>query len=203
MNITGISLGWNCSPAGYGVENGIRAQKASGYQTCPFDEMVTNLPGVLECIADDFKYFMDSSYLELIQAPFTTGGIVQGEILLHNTRYNFFFNHESPGHAGLYASQNWQGGINHYLDNDFALLKERYNRRVSNFRNYINSGDGIAFIVARFNADFTQLHEVLSKTYPTLQYDIYQMIPPEGKEVVAQHYTIMQLQDDIINLELQ
>jgi len=199
----GISIGWNCGPAGYGVSNGLRVEKKSGYQTCPFDEMVTNLPGVIECITDDFKYFMDSNYLEIIPAPFTTGGIVQGELLLHNTKYNFFFNHESPGHAGLYTSQNWLGGINHYLDNDFALLKERYNRRVNSFRNYINSGSRIVFIVSRFSANFTQLQAVLSKTYPNLQYDIHHIVPPEGKEVVAQHYIIMQLQNDIINLELQ
>ena len=203
MNITGISFGWNCHPAGYGISNGLRATKSNGYQTCPFDEMVTNLPGVLKCIEDDFKYFMDSDYLKIIEAPFTTGGIVQGERLVHNIKYNFFFNHESPGHAGLYLSQNWQGGINHYIDNNFALLKERYNRRVNNFRNYINSGDKIAFIVARYSTDFTQFHEVISKTYPTLQYNIHHITPPESNQVVAQHYTLMQIPDNIIKLEIE
>ena len=35
----GISLGWNCESANYGVANGIRSTKQNGYKTCPFDEM--------------------------------------------------------------------------------------------------------------------------------------------------------------------
>ena len=43
MNQVGISLGWNCNSASYGVDNGIRKRKIDGYMTCPFDEMVTNI----------------------------------------------------------------------------------------------------------------------------------------------------------------
>ena len=201
MNTVGISLGWNCSPATAGVSNGLRAAKADGYRTCPFDEMVTNLPGIVECLRDDFKYFTDSEHLALIEAPFTSGGVVQGERLIHNTKYNFFFNHESPDHAGLYISQNWQGGKYHYMDNDYKLFKERYNRRVDSFRNYINSGDKIAFIISRFSEDYTQLHKALSETYPNLEYDILHMTPPEERQMVLEHYKLMQVPDEITNLE--
>lgn len=201
MNTVGISLGWNCSPATAAVSNGLRTTKADGYRTCPFDEMVTNLPGIVECLRDDFKYFTDSKYLALIEAPFTSGGVVQGERLIHNTKYNFFFNHESPDHAGLYLSQNWQGGKYHYMDNDYKLFKERYNRRVDSFRNYINSGDRIAFIISRFSEDYTELHKALSEIYPNLEYDILHMTPPEERQMVLEHYKLMQVPDEIINLE--
>ena len=38
----GISLGWNCHSATYGVNSGMRARKNGGYNTCPFDKMISN-----------------------------------------------------------------------------------------------------------------------------------------------------------------
>ena len=43
-----------------------------------------------------------------------------------NTKYNFLFNHESPGHANLFQTQNWEGGKFHYIDNDFTNFKNRF-----------------------------------------------------------------------------
>jgi hypothetical protein len=62
-----ISLGWNCHSASTGVYMGLRKTKQNGYKTCPFDEMVTNYEGIIECIKDDFKYLCDIEYLELIK----------------------------------------------------------------------------------------------------------------------------------------
>ena len=58
----GISLGWNCHSAINGVALGFRNIKSNGYKTCPFDEMISNYKG----INDDFEYFCDIKYLELI-----------------------------------------------------------------------------------------------------------------------------------------
>jgi hypothetical protein len=44
----GISLGWNCSSAVYGVSSGIRNTKQNGYKTCPFDGMITNYKGIVD-----------------------------------------------------------------------------------------------------------------------------------------------------------
>ena len=65
----GISLGWNCHSAMWGVSNNIRDRKENGYNTCPFDIMVTNYPGICECINDDFKHLCDEKYLEIIKSP--------------------------------------------------------------------------------------------------------------------------------------
>jgi hypothetical protein len=59
MQKIAISLGWNCNSAIYGVENSIRKTKKEGYLTCPFDEMVTNYKGIIECIKDDFEFLCD------------------------------------------------------------------------------------------------------------------------------------------------
>lgn len=194
MNKIGISIGWNCSPAMFGVSTGLRVMKANGYETCPFDEMVSNLPGIIECIKDDFKYFMDSEYLEVREAPIGVGGVVKGEKLIFNTKYNFFFNHESPGHANLYLLQNWKGGINHYVENDYALLKERYNRRVESYKKYIHegcNGSEIIFILFRFNPDIKHLIQALNQAYPNLKYQIILKNPPESIDSVYNHHLLM------------
>lgn len=64
-NIIGISLGWNCHSSMAGVADGIRLKKEDGYKTCPFDTMISNFDGVVECIKDDFAYFTDEMYLQL------------------------------------------------------------------------------------------------------------------------------------------
>ena len=205
----GISLGWNCGPAGYGVENGIRETKANGYRTCPFDEMVSNLPGVVECIRDDFKYFLDDEFLEVKPVPFTVGGTKKGEYLIYNTKYNFFFNHESPGHANLYIEQNWAGGINHYVDNNFRLFKERYNRRVQAFKDYIQQGlDGteIKFIVFRYNHDVKMLDNMLKEKYPTLKYRIIVVspfAPLETVDFVYKQHLLMGMKEENAQIEVK
>ena len=67
MNKVGISLGWNCHSAKWGVSNNIRTQKCDGYKTCPFDKMVTNYKGIVECLNDNFLYFYDENFLEMIK----------------------------------------------------------------------------------------------------------------------------------------
>ena len=194
MNKIGISIGWNCSPAMFGVSIGLREMKSNGYETCPFDEMVSNYQGILECINDDFKYFMDSNYLEIRESPFSVGGIIQGEKLIFNTKYNFFFNHESPGHANLYIQQNWKGGINHYIENDYSLLKERYNRRVESYKKYIQqgcNGSEIIFILFRYNKDVNDLIQILDRKYPKLKYQIMLKNPPESIDSVFDHHLLM------------
>lgn len=69
MGEEGISLGWNCHSAVVGASIGLRKTKQNGYKTCPFDEMITNYKGIIECIKDDFEFFCDIKYLELIKIP--------------------------------------------------------------------------------------------------------------------------------------
>ena len=201
-NQIGISLGWNCHSAGFGVTAGLRLRKEVGYQTCPFDEMITNLKGIQECLQDDFKYFMDEKYLEIKEAPFSTGGIVQGEKLLYNTKYNFIFNHESPGHANLYITQNWRGGINHYIENNYQLLKERYNRRVDSFRTYLREGNEVTFIVTRFNKDVDALESTIRIKYPDLKFKTMIIDSPDSREVVLAHHVLMGMKKEDIETEL-
>ena len=114
MNEIGISLGWNCHSAVWGVNVGIRKQKHEGYKTCPFDEMMTTYKGIVDCLNDDFENFYDENYFEMKQEMFD-----KDKYVILNNKYNFIFNHESPGHADLYIQQNWPEGINHFINNNF------------------------------------------------------------------------------------
>jgi len=173
----GISLGWNCHSAVTGVSLGLRNTKQHGYKTCPFDEMITNYKGIVDCIMDDFKYLCDIKYLELIKIPkeskwLNTNG--DGDIMIYNKKYNFIFNHEAPGHANLYLSQNWSKGINHYVMNDYEEFINRYKKRIQNIKDLLNSQKAITFILTRPNtniSDISELNNVIKNKYPLLNFE--------------------------------
>ncbi len=49
MNRVFISLGLNCSSAVYGTKKNLRKKKENGYNTCPFDLMLSSYSGLIEC----------------------------------------------------------------------------------------------------------------------------------------------------------
>ena len=167
MNKIGISLGMKCDAAVWGVNNGLREKKTNGYKTCPFDEMLSNYPGVIECLKDDFKYFCDINYLTIIN---TTDGP-----FIFNSKYKFAFNHESPGHDNLHITQKWDEGINHFINNNFANFIKRYNKRINSFREYLsNPNNYIEFILQRYNTfkvDLWELKDALLVHYPELKFN--------------------------------
>lgn len=181
MNQQGISLGWRCESAQIGISNNIRSTKSEGYNTCPFDLHNSNYLGVIECIKDDFKYLTDTKYLEVREGTFCSEHfamfnkpLVERQIV--NTYYGFVYNHESPGHANLYRTENWSGGINHFVDNNFEKFIDRYNFRVQNFRNYLSSGDKINFILMRYNDIPNELCRVIEETHPNLNFEIHSFV---------------------------
>lgn len=159
--MTAISLGWNCYSASMGVSIGLRKTKAMGYRTCPFDEMNTNYAGIVQCLREDFKHFCDPNYLAIHTFP-STCKYYPNEDIIVNTRYGFIFNHESPGHADLYKTQAWPGGKTHYIDNNYEKFIERYSRRIQNFRNYLQSGDVLQFLITYPTDEMFELRTTLN-----------------------------------------
>ena len=163
-----VSLGWNCTSAIHGVSSGLRSIKQNGYKTCPFDEMISNYKGLVECINDDFKYFCDLNYLEL------TNFYLTDELIIYNKKYKFAFNHESPGHSNLYITQKWEKGINHFILNNYEEFIKRYNRRIQNFRDLLNSSKNITFILTRPKTQLCDIQELTSAIlckYPLLNFN--------------------------------
>lgn len=194
MNKIGISLGYNCHSANWGVENNVRSKKCDGYKTCPFDKMVTNYKGIVDCLNDDFLYFYDENFLEMVKE------IKEDEYAIYNNKYNFVFNHESPGHADLYISENWKEGINHYTNNNFLNLKERYSNRINNFRSYLSDPNNyISFIINSWNKtqdDIKDLKMAIEKHYPNIKYQVIILNDPQGKEYYLKHMRYMRYKED-------
>lgn len=192
MNHEGISLGWNCESASKAVNMGIRKTKKEGYLTCPFDECITNYDGIILCLKEDFKYFCDIAYLKIIPAAYSTGGIRINEPLIHNTRYNFIFNHESPEHANLFSIQKWAGGKNHFVNNNYSFFIERYSRRIDNFRNYLRKANTkITFFIGKFDPTITELTEVIKEFNKDLIFDINWFKPNVEIKLFDEHHALM------------
>lgn len=195
----GISLGWNCHSAVWATDNGIRSRKSDGYKTCPFDIIVTNYVGIVDCLLDDFKFMCDDKFLEV------RPGKSDNEVLIFNTKYNFIFNHESPGHADLYLKENWPEGKFHFTVDNFRNLKERYNRRIDNFRRYVsNPLNRVTFIMTSWDkTDITDLQYAIQKMYPTLRYDIKMLNDPKGKEYYVDHMIEMNVPSELDRLGIK
>jgi disulfide oxidoreductase YuzD len=179
MNKEAISLGWGCYSAIYGKNTNIRSSKKDGYLTCPFDIMVSNYEGIIDCINDNFDKLCDEKYLKVEKISdslilYNKNELI-GENMIINTKYNFIFNHESPGHANLYIKEKWSKGINHYILNNFEEFKIRYNKRIENIKYYLNSDNFITFIINRPYttniSDIQILDDTIKKKYPNLQYE--------------------------------
>jgi len=171
MESIAISLGWDCDAAIIGVERGFRKTRENGYHTCPFDLMLSNYPGVIDCLYNNFKGFTDPNNLKFLSVP-ECALRNSGERIIINTKYRFMFNHESPEHAGLYDKEGWEGGKMHFVADNFENFIKRYQRRIENFQNYINSGNKIVFLLNRPQRDFSELIKCLDTVYPNLDYEI-------------------------------
>uniref|UniRef100_A0A6C0B0R9 Papain-like cysteine peptidase n=1 Tax=viral metagenome TaxID=1070528 RepID=A0A6C0B0R9_9ZZZZ len=195
-----ISLGWNCDSASYGVTNGIRSTKQNGYKTCVFDEMITNYPGIVECIKNDFEGIVNLEYIELIRIPkestyLNTNG--KGDIVIYNNRYKFIFNHESPGHANLYITQNWKHGKKHYIMDNFKEFILRYTRRIQNIKEYLSSDKFIHFILTRPNTkeeDIFLLGNTIKEKYPLLKYNF--VLLDYDKNIFYKHLLLMKFTEE-------
>lgn len=199
VNHIAISMGFNCDSASYGVSNGIRTTKNNGYNTCPFDKMLSNFGGIVQCIEDDFKYFFDEKYLT-IEYPDNNPPNLLRYNLIRNTKYNFIFNHESPGHANLYLVEKWPGGKNHFISDNFKNFKTRYESRINNFRNYLKDPNNkITFIISTWNKtdnDMIPLKNALKIRYPHLSYTFKILDCKKGKDFFVTHLRLMKVDED-------
>ena len=180
----GISLGWNCHSAMYGVKNNIRSIKEHGYKTCPFDKMISNFDGIVECIKDDFSFFTDEKYLSINAND-------PADPCIMNLKYRFGFNHESPVHSDLYKKEQWPEGITHFICDQYKNFKVRYQTRINNFRNYLSDPNNhITFIITTWDKteeDMKPLKDALAIRYPNLSYEFVIINDPNGKEYFLRH----------------
>ena len=73
--------------------------------------------------------------------------------------YGMIFNHEGSTHSHLFNEG--RNDDQFYIRNNFKKFRERYARRIQNFRNYINSSQEIVLIFNKYPGDKHQDHELL------------------------------------------
>ncbi len=192
---TYISIGWRCESAVrrtiiYGL-------KKPEYQTCVFDLMISNLDGIIKCFENDFKYFCDPKYI-----------VYTGKGFIKNTHYKFMFNHETPGHADLHLKEGWPGNDkNYFVKDNFKMFIDRYNRRISNFKNYIKENDHIIFIlqmvkINQENSLLLKLKKILKKKYPKKIFS-FDLFEEPKMDFYKKNLITMGVQEKLIDLHLQ
>lgn len=160
---TPISLGWNCNPACIRA-NKYNFKKGNGYLSCPFDLGVTPFNGLCDCILDNFdrtKFFN----LRIEYDPINKQDCILNE-------YDMWFNHESEK-LNNNEKIEWYPGK--WSENNFQLFKERYDRRIENFTNYI-SKNNILFIIENPIDDISKIIDIIKNKYPQLNFKILHIL---------------------------
>ena len=97
--------------------------------------------------------------------------------------YGMGFNHESPGHANLYNTENWLGGKDHFVNDNYKEFINRYERRIQNFKNYINN-NSVLFIIENTEDDLNKIINIIKLKYPFLNFKILHT----RNNVIINHY---------------
>lgn len=132
--------------------------KEKGYKTCPFDLCVTPYKSLLNCLQTDFSDFF--------QLRIENGIIMNA--------YNMWFNHEAP--MELYSTDN------------FKLFIERYSKRISNFKEYLNGNYEVCFIHSDPFHSSVELCNIIKQKYPNLIFKIIS-VHYADKNVYLNHFS--------------
>lgn len=74
---------------------------------------------------------------------------------------------------------------NYYVENNFAKFIERNNKKINNFRYYINNCSKIKFIILRYNSIPIEIYNIIKSTYSTMSFELI---------------TLNNISNDIINI---
>lgn len=157
-----ISLGGDCLPRTILTKWGIKPSKAQGELSCPFDLSVHSYSSICQLLKTDFQDYLNLDDLQVISRPKVHYGIPMPK----NTKYNCIFNHER---GEFWVKDNFQNLIN------------RYQQRISNFNNYINSNP-VLFVFHDEKGIFTKdLSAILHQKYSEATYKLL-VINTSGKQ---------------------
>lgn len=191
-----ISLGWNCMPAGFSTHRGWKNKKSEGYKTCPFDIMVTTYGSLCEILKNDFADFANPDFYQIDEAGYIT-----------HKKYALIFNHESPNHYGILGTGEGWSSANHFVDNNFKLITERYVQRIENFRNYIKNSietnELVIFAIIKYNSIPVEIDQILKEKYPELNYKIACISNLELSEEIRSYSLVKcELPENLKNLKI-
>ena len=167
-------MGWDDDCASH-LSKSVRCKENNVYNYCPFDTIISDSKGLIDCINDDFKYFCDPNYLKVI--TFTDNydclKISANSTMLIHTKYNFIFKHESSGYGNLWEIEKWQKGKFHFEMDNYSEFIKRYENRIQNFKNYLNGKYEVLFIIRKINNNSKtniELENKIKEKYPNLKF---------------------------------
>ena len=136
-----ISLGWNCQPRTYLTKNELISDKKHGRKSMVFDLTIHHTKGLIQILKSNFAdYFENIEYG--FYEPF-------GLNYWQNKKYDIVFNHDGA-----------------FKENDFEKLKERYQPRIDNFKEVLNSDKFLFFV---HNLDKTSGCDEIKELYYVLK----------------------------------
>lgn len=135
-----ISLGYFCGPSSELEKIGLRDA------SYPFDWLISDMEGIMDCIKNDFKGFLKED--TLYQYKSNKG-------YYKNTEYNFHFYHD-------FSNKN-------KLKDQLPSVEEKYSRRIERFKEntkcttlfvrYVENQNEMNFILNNYNDVISQLRE--------------------------------------------
>lgn len=168
-----VSVGWNCAPRVF-IKNTLKLTKKSGYKTGPFDLCITQYNSLVNCINTNFANFFDDLHLEPgSNAAGNRSSCGPGGMNIVNS-YGMIFNHEGSTHSHLF--EEGKNDDEFYIRNNFQKFRERYTRRIQNFRDYINNSQEIILIFSKHPNDTYQDYELLNlfnNAFPNKKFILY------------------------------
>ncbi|MDD2781550.1 DUF1796 family putative cysteine peptidase [Sulfuricurvum sp.] len=172
-----VSLGNNCIPRTIPTRKGFKKTKNEGELTLPFDLSVTPYMAVCELIETDFRDFLNVDYL----------AVNEHNKIVH-TKYHIVFNHESDPNE-----------IARYVADNFALLKEKYEKRVVNFYQYLKDSD-ILFICTYARVVYPiELCSILRRKFPELNFKLLSLFFFEPEAYQIEYFYPQKLSSDFID----
>ena len=121
-----VSLGVNCMPRTVLTRNGVKPSKLEGELSCPFDLVAHKLPNIIHYLKTDFDDYFDDLYFDIRKRNFL------------DFRKKGFWKKKD----GTVFNHDKDCGIN-----DRDKLIKRFERRIENFYQLLNSNTPILFVL--------------------------------------------------------
>lgn len=140
---TFISLGENCTPR-IKLKHDYGLSKKGGYKSCPFDLCITPFESLCNILENNFEtFFRGLKIIEWEDAEGDRSLAGPGKTAISN-QDGIIFNHEGGGHSHLFRIG--QNDDEFYSRDNFKEFKNKYSKRIENFKNKLESSDKITFL---------------------------------------------------------
>jgi hypothetical protein len=138
-----ISLGYNCDPR-TDLKNQYETSRSNGYLTHPFDLCISPPSAVEDLLEHNFEtFFKGLRVCTWGNALGNRSNAGPGGTAITNDA-GIIFNHEGGAHSHLFAEG--RNDDEFYIRNNFYKFRQRYEKRIENFKNTLRNYNKIYFL---------------------------------------------------------